>query len=119
MPKTDVIIEVLDARIPYSSPNPLLAELRGNKPCLKVLAKSDLADEAMTLSRQEYLKQSPSVRGRIATTEDISTIRSLKNRPKHLPSSLCEIKDAKFTTTFSFTFLSITCWGQRNDLVCC
>ncbi len=78
MPKTDVIIEVLDARIPYSSQNPLLAELRGNKPCLKVLAKSDLADEAMTLVWQEYLERSPGVRARIATTEDISTIRSLK-----------------------------------------
>ena len=78
MPKTDVIIEVLDARIPYSSQNPLLAELRGNKPCLKVLAKSDLADEAMTLVWQEYLERSPGVRVRIATTDDISTIRSLK-----------------------------------------
>jgi len=78
MPKTDVVIEVLDARIPYSSQNPLLAELRGNKPCLKVLAKSDLADEAMTLAWQEYLEQSAGVRVRIVTTEDISTIRSLK-----------------------------------------
>ena len=78
MPKTDVVIEVLDARIPYSSQNPLLAELRGNKPCLKVLTKSDLADEAMTLEWQAYLERSPEVRARIVTTEDISTIRSLK-----------------------------------------
>jgi len=78
MPKTDVVIEVLDARIPYSSQNPLLADLRGSKPCLKVLTKSDLADEAMTLAWQEYLERSPGVRVRIATTEDISTIRSLK-----------------------------------------
>jgi len=78
MPKTDVVIEVLDARIPFSSQNPMLAELRGNKPCLKVLAKSDLADEAMTLAWQEYLERSPGVRARIVTTEDISTIRSLK-----------------------------------------
>ena len=28
MPKIDLIIEVLDARIPYSSENPLIAELR-------------------------------------------------------------------------------------------
>ncbi|MCY2977003.1 MAG: ribosome biogenesis GTPase YlqF [Planctomycetota bacterium] len=78
MPKTDVVIEVLDARIPYSSQNPLLAELRGNKPCLKVLAKSDLADESLTLEWQEYLEQSAGVRARIVTTEDTSTIRSLK-----------------------------------------
>ncbi len=78
MPKTDVIIEVLDARIPFSSHNPMLAELRGNKPCLKVLIKSDLADEAMTVAWQEHLAQTPGVRVRIATTEDIDTIRSLK-----------------------------------------
>ncbi|MGB1817784.1 MAG: YlqF/YawG family GTPase, partial [Rubripirellula sp.] len=48
LPKVDVLIEVLDARIPYSSENPMLEELRGNKPCLKVLAKSDLADTART-----------------------------------------------------------------------
>ncbi len=54
MPKTDVVFEVLYARIPFSSQNPMLAELRGNKPCLKVLTKSDLADEAMTLAWQEY-----------------------------------------------------------------
>jgi len=48
LPDTDVIIEVLDARIPYSSENPMLENLRGNKPCLKVLTKSDLADEELT-----------------------------------------------------------------------
>jgi hypothetical protein len=40
----DVIIEVLDARLPVSSANPLLEELRRGKPCIKVLNKNDLAD---------------------------------------------------------------------------
>jgi len=48
LPDTDVIVEVLDARIPFSSENPMLENLRGNKPCLKVLAKADLADDAVT-----------------------------------------------------------------------
>jgi len=78
MPKTDVIIEVLDARIPFSSQNPMLTGLRGNKPCLKVLTKSDLADEAQTSTWKEHLEQTPGVRVRIATSEDVSTIRSLK-----------------------------------------
>jgi len=30
--QVDVLIEVLDARIPYSSENPEVAKLRGNKP---------------------------------------------------------------------------------------
>jgi len=48
LPDTDVIVEVLDARIPFSSENPMLEQLRGHKPCLKVLTKSDLADNAQT-----------------------------------------------------------------------
>lgn len=48
MPKIDVVIEVLDARLPISSANPMLEKLRGTKPCIKVLNKSDLADPAVT-----------------------------------------------------------------------
>lgn len=48
LPDTDVILEVLDARIPFSSENPMLENLRGHKPCLKVLTKSDLADNRQT-----------------------------------------------------------------------
>ncbi|MCD4688396.1 MAG: ribosome biogenesis GTPase YlqF [Desulfuromonadaceae bacterium] len=48
MPKIDVAIEVLDARLPVSSGNPLLAELRQHKPVIKVLNKADLADPQVT-----------------------------------------------------------------------
>ncbi len=44
----DVVIEVLDARLPAASANPLLSELRGQKPCIKVLNKADLADPQIT-----------------------------------------------------------------------
>ena len=40
----DVVIELLDARLPGSSANPLLAELTAGKPALKLLNKQDLAD---------------------------------------------------------------------------
>jgi len=46
--KIDVIIEVLDARLPASSSNHQLDEMRRNKPCIKVLNKLDLADPAIT-----------------------------------------------------------------------
>lgn len=55
MPSQDVIIEVLDARMPRASSNPVITELRGDKPCLKVLSKSDLADEAATQAWLERL----------------------------------------------------------------
>lgn len=44
----DMVIEVLDARLPASSANPLLAKLSGNKPKLKILNKQDLADPERT-----------------------------------------------------------------------
>jgi ribosome biogenesis GTPase A len=48
MPSKDVIVEVLDARFPAASANPVVAELRRQKPCLKVLSKADLADPDVT-----------------------------------------------------------------------
>jgi ribosome biogenesis GTPase A len=44
----DVVIELLDARLPGSSANPLLADLTHGKPALKVLNKQDLADPERT-----------------------------------------------------------------------
>ena len=46
--ETDVVIELLDARLPGSSANPMLAELTAGTPSLKVLNKQDLADPAVT-----------------------------------------------------------------------
>ena len=48
LPEIDVVIELLDARLPGSSANPLLAELTRGKPALKVLNKQDLADPELT-----------------------------------------------------------------------
>lgn len=48
IPKIDVVIEVLDARIPHSSMNPLLAKIRRDTPVLRLLSKTDLADESVT-----------------------------------------------------------------------
>jgi len=50
----DVVIELLDARLPGSSANPMLAELTGGKPALKVLNKQDLADPARTALWLDY-----------------------------------------------------------------
>jgi ribosome biogenesis GTPase A len=44
----DVVIELLDARLPGSSANPMLEQLTGHKPKLKVLNKQDLADPERT-----------------------------------------------------------------------
>jgi ribosome biogenesis GTPase A len=46
----DVVIEVVDARAPEASCNPMIKELREHRqrPCLKILNKTDLADTAVT-----------------------------------------------------------------------
>lgn len=50
------IVEVVDARLPYSSENPLLRELVGERPKLKLLNKADLADPAMTRTWLDHYK---------------------------------------------------------------
>ena len=61
MPSQDVVIEVLDARMPAASANPVVAELRGTKPCVKVLSKSDLADPAVTEAWLAHFQADPTV----------------------------------------------------------
>lgn len=69
MPSQDVMIEVIDSRLPAASSNPLLAELRGTKPVIKVLTKSDLADPEVTRAWVTYFESQPGVRAFAATTE--------------------------------------------------
>ena len=77
LPQVDLLIEVLDARIPYSSENPAIAEIRGDKPCIKVLSKTDLADPAVTAAWQEYLEQERGVKTFATTTEQPGRIKLL------------------------------------------
>ena len=54
--EVDIVVEILDARIPYSSKNPEIAKIIGDKPCLTVLNKCSIADKAMTKKWLEYYK---------------------------------------------------------------
>jgi len=53
----DVIIELVDARIPSSSRNPILQEIIQNKPRVMALNKADLADTKMTNAWIAHFKQ--------------------------------------------------------------
>lgn len=57
MAKIDVVIEVLDARLPGASSNPLIERLRRERqrPCLKLLNKADLADPAASAAWVRHL----------------------------------------------------------------
>ena len=58
----DVVIELLDARLPGSSANPMLARLIGPKPTLKILNKQDLADPAQTQAWLVHYQSQPHTR---------------------------------------------------------
>ncbi len=58
----DVIIEVLDARLPASSANPMLQQLMRNKPCIKILNKDDLADPAVTREWVRHFEKESQIR---------------------------------------------------------
>lgn len=58
----DVVIELLDARLPGSSANPLLAALTSGRPSLKVLNKQDLADPTLTAQWLAHYNAQPYTR---------------------------------------------------------
>lgn len=57
MPQVDIVFELVDARIPYSSQNPEVAATTGNKPRLLIITKADLADPNITQQWIDYFKQ--------------------------------------------------------------
>lgn len=60
--RVDVVIEVLDARLPVSSSNHQLEKLRRTKPWIKVLNKHDLADPLTTKAWVRHFEQQAGIR---------------------------------------------------------
>ena len=73
----DVVIEMLDARLPGSSANPMLAELIKGKPALKVLSKQDLADPVRTALWLAHYNAMPGVRALGLDTSMTSPAKAL------------------------------------------
>ncbi len=72
--KVDVVIELVDGRLPISSRNPLLRELAAKKPILTVLAKADLADPETT---EAWLDAWPHERPLALTMSDHKSVRAI------------------------------------------
>ena len=70
----DVVVEMLDARIPRSSTNPMLINVLGNKPKVIALNKTDMADNAKTELWMQKLKNS----GLPVCTIDCATGKGVK-----------------------------------------
>lgn len=77
MPHVDVIIEMLDARVPFSSENPLVPSLRGNTPCIKLLNKADLADPEMTALWVAEFEKTQGVKALPVSQQNPEQIRQL------------------------------------------
>ena len=73
----DVVIEVLDARLPGSSANPLLSEITGHKPTLKVLNKQDIADPERTALWLAWYNARPDTRAVALDAQDAAPARKL------------------------------------------
>ena len=63
MEMTDLVVEVLDARLPAASSNPMVEELRlhRQRPCLKIMNKDDLADPEVTKEWLDYFNSQSGV----------------------------------------------------------
>jgi len=73
----DVVIELLDARCPGASANPLLAELTDSKPTLKLLNKQDLADPARTALWLAHYNALPATRAIALDTAMVAPAKAL------------------------------------------
>ena len=78
----DVVIEVVDARIPEASTNPMIHELRRHRqrPCLKILNKADLADPEATKAWLAHYTAQPDVQAVALSCKkpgDVAKVRGL------------------------------------------
>jgi len=80
----DVVIEMLDARLPGSSSNPLLGELTARKPSLKVLNKQDLADPQRTALWLAHYNAQPQTRAIALDASNSAPARALVDACRQL-----------------------------------
>ncbi len=91
LPEMDLLIEVLDARLPGSSENPMIAKLRGDKPCIKVFNKSDLADPKLTEQWQRYFEQDKGIKTLCVNRTQTDKIKQISK----LAHNMINISDAR------------------------
>ena len=79
MASIDVVIEVVDARLPEASTNPMVRELRlhRQRPCLKVLNKSDLADPVVTKAWLAYYNKQSGVKAVAISSKNAGEVSRL------------------------------------------
>jgi ribosome biogenesis GTPase A len=75
----DAVLELVDARIPYASENPILNNLIGDKPRIRLMTKSDLSDPQIDSIWLKYA-QKQGMQVLLSDKKDSKTISELLNR---------------------------------------
>jgi ribosome biogenesis GTPase A len=88
----DVVVEVLDARLPQASSNPMIHELRTfrQRPCLKLLNKADLADPVATKAWMEFFEQQPGVKAVAISCKKASDVARIPSLAQKLAPHRCD-----------------------------
>jgi ribosome biogenesis GTPase A len=91
LPQQDVIIEVLDARMPHASTNPIVTALRRQKPCIKILCKADLADPEVTEAWVRHLTSEGAVQVESSPSGQVVVITSSEEQLERTRSRIPEL----------------------------
>ncbi|MFZ2267990.1 MAG: ribosome biogenesis GTPase YlqF [Azonexus sp.] len=88
----DVVVEVLDARLPQASSNPMIHELRAfrQRPCLKLLNKADMADPEVTKAWLAYFDQQPGVKAVAISCKKASDVARIPGLAQKLAPHRCD-----------------------------
>lgn len=95
LPEIDVVIEMLDARLPFSSANPILEKLARHKPTLKLLSKSDLADPEITAEWIAFFNEQANTRALPIVTNDSKTLQPIAQVCQQLANQVRESRSVK------------------------
>ncbi len=80
----DILIEIIDARIPFSSSNPVIDRLSSDKPRIKLLNKSDLADPQISNLWLQHFNATKQVHASLICKDLPGPIRQLSTHIKQL-----------------------------------
>ena len=96
LPEMDLLIEVLDSRLPGSSENPMIASIRKHKPCIKIFNKSDLADPELTQQWQDYYEQDKGIKTLCLTRDQPEKIKQISSLcRKMIPISESRVREVQ------------------------
>ena len=107
---TDVVIEVLDARVPAASHNPMIDEMRlfRQRPQLKILNKSDLADPKATQAWLNYYNKQPNTKAVALSCKKAGEANKIPKLCLELaPHRGTHLKALRMLITVSYTHLDV------------